>query len=530
MLVESFVAATSAANKAPLHLSAALKDIGIFLHEFQPQPRLVQGFKKSSVQPQCVAISLSHIFAAQADKAVINVYSRDKGNQEATVPFPARIQSLAFVEATSLLVIGTEEGKLIVWEVATGRLSTSSASHIHGVSLLSITSQGEHILSGSEDGTVFVWSLALLISFPSASGPYSHETTTNAPVGTFSGHRSPVTALACGHSRANTNFAVSASDDSTCYIWHIETCQVIRTVLLPAVPSCAILDPVDRAVYFGTMSGGMMSIDLLSLGLKQQAKKGPSGDVPIQGSQKDVWKATAQLGVTTSVTLSYDGTSILSGHAGGSIIQWDVAKRRMVTELLSTGQPVTNIQMLQPEGLHEKCSPAYTVGAIVKPKLELSNNSTTGGLPAGYNINVLLTGSKRYSLGQQPSDSLQAMTGNGWPEGMLLDAIRAVEAGSGGSSQDHDSNLAKAEILQDEVAALKQQIASLNRLEDRRSKKAAEKLETLEKLGSRRRQAYFDAKTQGKNGDAAMKPFEEEIVKIRAGEVFDDGENAMDTS
>lgn len=56
------------------------------------------------------------MFAAQADKAVVHVYSRDRGNQEALVSFLERIHSLTMIGET-VLVLGTAEGRLILWEV-----------------------------------------------------------------------------------------------------------------------------------------------------------------------------------------------------------------------------------------------------------------------------------------------------------------------------------------------------------------------------------------------------------------------------
>lgn len=59
------------------------------------------------------------MFAAQSEKAIVHVYSREKGNQEATVPFPERIRSLAVAGGKNgdILVLGTEGGRLILWEV-----------------------------------------------------------------------------------------------------------------------------------------------------------------------------------------------------------------------------------------------------------------------------------------------------------------------------------------------------------------------------------------------------------------------------
>lgn len=68
-------------------------------------------------------MSASHVFAAQAEKAIVHIYSREKGNQEATVPFPERIRSIALAGGQNgdILVLGTEGGRLILWEVCHGQ-------------------------------------------------------------------------------------------------------------------------------------------------------------------------------------------------------------------------------------------------------------------------------------------------------------------------------------------------------------------------------------------------------------------------
>lgn len=116
MLSESFIAATLSSAKTP---TATLRDVGICVHEFQPSSQLRSTFKKSSTSSNCLAVSPSHIFCAQADKAVVHVYSREKGNQEALIPFPERIRSIAVAGTKygDVLVLGTEGGRLILWEV-----------------------------------------------------------------------------------------------------------------------------------------------------------------------------------------------------------------------------------------------------------------------------------------------------------------------------------------------------------------------------------------------------------------------------
>lgn len=117
MLNESFIASTLNPEKPS---NSVLP--GIHLHELQPLPALKHTFKKSSAIPNCVAVSLTHIFAAQADKAVVHVYSRERNNQEATIPFPERIHSIVLAggldgTGTGTLILGTECGRIILWEV-----------------------------------------------------------------------------------------------------------------------------------------------------------------------------------------------------------------------------------------------------------------------------------------------------------------------------------------------------------------------------------------------------------------------------
>lgn len=115
MLIETFVAATQDPEKPSNRTST-----GIHIHQLQPESKLEATFKKSSVKPKSIAISHSHVFAAQADKGVVNVYSRERKNQETVIPFPDKIRSIAIAgHETGLgtLILGTDSGGLITWQV-----------------------------------------------------------------------------------------------------------------------------------------------------------------------------------------------------------------------------------------------------------------------------------------------------------------------------------------------------------------------------------------------------------------------------
>jgi pre-rRNA-processing protein IPI3 len=130
MLSEAFISSIRAQPKSAN--TAIAKDVGIYLHELLPLPTQKSAFKKSSTPVNALAASSTHIFAAQADKAVVHVYSRERGNQEALISFPERIQCLTLV-AEGVLILGTAEGRLILWEV---RVSSHLISSFPAIGLL----------------------------------------------------------------------------------------------------------------------------------------------------------------------------------------------------------------------------------------------------------------------------------------------------------------------------------------------------------------------------------------------------------
>ena len=513
MLTESFLAATLTTKKVSSQLSSNLKDVGICLHEVQPQSALRHGYKKSSVNRNCLAISESHIFAAQADKAVINVYSREKGNQEATVPFPERTHSLAYVDGIGILVIGTEGGKLILWETATGRLITSSASHLQAVTSLCITENLSLILSASSDSAVHVWSLQGLISFSQPSSSYTHNNT-KSPIRTFSGHRNPITALSSGHSRSHTGFAVSCSQDQTCYVWSIQDCQILQTYLLPSSPLCLSVDIADRAIFAGYQDGSVQKIDLYKQSTREHSNSlyNDSSPAAIQLTEKECWPASATASdPTICVTLSYDGTVLLSGHESGKVVSWDVGKGRLRNQVLDLGQPVTNVNMLRPEGLPID-SPAFQIKTIIKPRLDLSTytGDGTSGIPPGYAFHARLASSKHAIRSKQQEEIQDLLNCKFFPEDVVDEALYELRGGSAFTSssvQPSEKDLPKVDQLQKDVAELNSHLDILRDAIGKSRVRRMKRIEKREKFVRQKREAIQKA-GKGKKGDAVRAEWE----------------------
>nr|KMM66094.1 hypothetical protein CPAG_02434 [Coccidioides posadasii RMSCC 3488] len=559
MLSESFVASLLTSNAPPAASSSVLKDVGICTYEFQPNSSIRATLKKSSTDANCLAVSASHIFAAQVGKAVIHVYSRERGNQEATIPFPERIRSIAIAgketEGAAVLVLGTEGGRLILWEVCTGRQVSTPAAHLQPITSLVVDPTNNFILSGSEDGSIHVWSLPSLISFSKPHSAGQNLSPSNSPIHTISSHSAAITSIAVGHSSNRNNIAISASKDKTAIVWEYRTGKILRTFLLPGNPLCLTVDPADRAFYVGYDDGSTQLIDFFTNPSTQHILYDASQQqTPSQLSASDRWlPPSTDLGAVECLTLSYDATNLLSGHRGGAVVSWDVAKGRFASTVTTFNYPVTNLQMLRPVGL-PKSGHRIAVHNVVKPRYdpELSSTQSLGdAVPASYSFTAHFTSSSLPDASSIAGDEFTAALAHQFfpnsliSEGLAeLRALRTAPVSSLTQNQvqlsgrSHSEDQSRLSSLEQEVEALRRQLSVhestrdaniteivklrtyatgledlTNELLDERERAEQLKLKRQggkEEKALKRREAWFEAEKRGKNGDVVIRKMEEE--------------------
>ncbi|KAF5672762.1 WD-repeat protein [Fusarium heterosporum] len=408
MLSQEFI---SAICGPPLAANTAVsKDIGIYTHSLTPSHTIKTTFKKSSTPVNGLAVSPTHIFAAQDQKAHVQVYNRQRGNQEALVPFPERIRSLAL--AGQVLVVGSIEGRLFLWETCTGRQVSTPPCHVQAVSCLAVTPY--HILSGSDDSNINVWSLSRLLELDAQME--------QEPDLTLSNHRGAITSLAVGPgTNSETSICVSASKDKTCIIWNYQTGQLLRTLLFPSFPLCACLDPSARALFVSSEAGALYLVELFG------------GDKPLLGSRSTELPSIVvqvntplavsdpELGQPSCLALTYDGTSVLSGHTKGKVLRWTLAENSHPSDVANLNASVTNLCFMPPLSAEQ---PTKTV-LIVKPNLSSKQ----------YNFTAQLN----TNLGEQTRLD-QLLETNGFPSHSLETAISSVTSPRG---DEQDEELAR---------------------------------------------------------------------------------------
>lgn len=224
------------------------------------------------------------------------------------------------------------------------------------VSCLAATAH--HVLTGSEDSNVHVWTLSRLLE--------RDATTELEPDRTLSNHRGPVTSLAVSPSaNAETSICVSASRDKSCIIWNYQTGDVLRTLLFPSAPLCVALDPSCRALCVSCEDGSLFLVELFGEKPLIGHHSGEMSSTVVQVTEPLGVADPADCGPASCMALSHDGTTVLTGHTRGKLLQWQLTDAGHPIELTDLNASVTNLvfpPLMQQEAASKPVS-------VVKPSL-----------------------------------------------------------------------------------------------------------------------------------------------------------------
>lgn len=208
---------------------------------------------------------------------------------------------------------------------------------------------------------------------------------------------------------------MSASKDNTCIVWDYLNGDALSTFLLPSSPLCLALDPANRAVYTGYEDGSVQLIDFYNQGGLTQPLHNPAlGSTPNQASPSDRWPAPDHsASPVLCLGVSYDGTSLISGHRNGDVHSWDIAAGRYGKGLADFAAPTTNIVMLKPTGFREISKPAVRLQNVVKPRYESFVNGNHGNsgvsIPTKYTFVAQLASTLPLPLSTNTTSFHQAL-------------------------------------------------------------------------------------------------------------------------
>jgi pre-rRNA-processing protein IPI3 len=293
------------------------------------------------------------------------------------------IKALAANNEGTYLVGGGISGDIYLWEVATGKLLKKWHGHYRSVTCLVFSGDDSLLVSGSQDGSIRVWSLIRLklcvlsclffckaLSFililcslwlvrlfddfqrQQGNTLYEHN---------FNEHTMSVTDIVIDYGGCNA-VIISSSEDRTCKVWSLSRGKLLKNIIFPSVINALALDPGGCVFYAGARDS-----KIYIGAINATSEYGTQ----VLGSVSEKGKAI------TCLAYCADGNLLISGSEDGVVCVWDPKSLRHVRTLIhakgSRKGPVNNIQIVRKTIVanSNKTQVSWkSRGALIPPPLE----------------------------------------------------------------------------------------------------------------------------------------------------------------
>ncbi|KAK7203676.1 WD40-repeat-containing domain protein [Myxozyma melibiosi] len=322
--------------------SSGPKDDGtISVGKFNSGLSTVKTFKQSGSFSNRVVVNESVVLAAQAKKAIINVYSYAKDGPVQKLFVPDKLSCLAATHSGKFLVAGTASGKLIVWDLTSGVCLLYKEVHYGEISCLVFSHDDGMLFSGGHDSRILGWRLIDLVR---AQSRYEEL----QPVCSSNQHKLPITGLACGYGSSLEARLYSTAADGTCMVWNASDLRLYTTYVFNGTGTCLALDPAERAIYVGTDSGSIIHIDLYRSSNDGTGLEYNGGLQRVVNVESDAYaRFDSHSAKVLSLDLSFDATQLVSGGEDGVVLLWDISSHQIMKKLGPAKTPVFYVKIQQ---------------------------------------------------------------------------------------------------------------------------------------------------------------------------------------
>ncbi|WFD34342.1 Pre-rRNA-processing protein ipi3 [Malassezia cuniculi] len=285
------------------------------------------------------------------ERALLIVYSWQKDQPLARIVLPQKMVAAELSPDGTYIATGAADGRLFIWEVASGALITSFEGHYRAITALRWTSDSAALVSASADSRVCVWSLSSVFG-ASDLGADAHVP---SPYAFFADHTLQVTdVLVTPGAFPNAAKVWSASKDMSVKLWDLARRQLVSTFSFPAAIGCIALDPLERFLVAGEAAqkgpGRLFRVDLYDAEtVRARGGRGTEGEIV----RTDGMPTLVLDDAITAVAVSNAGSHAVVGTAAGQLHVADVSTLQVQRVLSACGAPtrtpdtpVTNIRML----------------------------------------------------------------------------------------------------------------------------------------------------------------------------------------
>ncbi|EPQ32107.1 uncharacterized protein PFL1_00304 [Pseudozyma flocculosa PF-1] len=216
------------------------------------------------------------VFQLEANKAMLNVYSFQKDHPVLRIILPQKLSCLAASPDGAFVAAGSTDGRIFLWNVATGDLLASFDAHYRSITVLRWSSDAQALVTGSEDARILVWSLAgLLAPSQQSSSSITSSSHNPTPYCTLADHNLAITDIEVGNGAFPHQMTLfSSSLDSTVKAWDVRTRTLRATFAFDHPIRRVVLDPTERFFFASTSTGSKDTIFRVDLFRKKQIASG----------------------------------------------------------------------------------------------------------------------------------------------------------------------------------------------------------------------------------------------------------------
>ncbi|TBU49181.1 WD40 repeat-like protein [Dichomitus squalens] len=331
------------------------------LHDIQTGTSLAS-WKQSSSSSHCTAVVQSrdgqggYMLVAQQDKSIMNVYNFQKDQLALKIVLPEKLSAIAVDPRGKYCAGATAQGRIFLWETASGIMYNSWDAHYRQINVLRFTHDAAALIAGSEDSGVSIWSIPRLLD-----DILQNELPT--PYCNLTDHTLPVTDIVCGVGFFPSCRILTASIDHTVKLWDPASKSLLTTFYFPQPISCVAWDVSERLFFAASADGSVHQVNLFrqredrfSRAAMEAVGGAGVGDV-IRINDTDPAAARKRLisvgEAVTTLAISLTSSMLLAGTATGLVHIYDIASHQLLRTLSShKGMQITYLAtMLRPPDL-----------------------------------------------------------------------------------------------------------------------------------------------------------------------------------
>uniref|UniRef100_A0A3B5A5D8 WD repeat-containing protein 18 n=1 Tax=Stegastes partitus TaxID=144197 RepID=A0A3B5A5D8_9TELE len=282
----------------------------------------------SSAARSLAVLRGEYLLSAQLGKNFINVWEIQRKDQlQQKIVCPGVVTCLTASPDGLFLAAGVAEA-IYLWEVCTGKLLSVLSRHYQDITCVKFTDDSSHFVSGGKDNLALVWSLSSVVQLDLSHAP--------EPRHVLSRHSLPITDLHCGLMGAQARVA-TASLDQTVKVWELSSGELLLSILFDVEIMAVTFDPCEYFVFCGGSDGNIFQVSLCS----QVSVYQYSGNQVFKGHRN----------LVTCLSVSMDGTLLLSGSHDETVRLWDIQSKQSVRCLTHKGPVMNAVIMAAPANM-----------------------------------------------------------------------------------------------------------------------------------------------------------------------------------